>query len=107
VGKQGQPRGAQVHAMYLRDPKGCSQDPPLPSPHLRVVSGGKGILLEILVYLRPSEGKELLSFIFVPIAVAFEQVLACCSLGPCCSAVIAVLSIASLSPWAKSCWLLF
>ena len=58
-----------------------------------VGSGGKGILLEIPVCLRPSEGKQLLSFISVPRAVAFEQVLACCSLGSCCSAGIAVLSI--------------
>ena len=35
VGRQGQPRGAQVHAMYLSDWKGWSQDPALPRPHLR------------------------------------------------------------------------
>jgi len=56
-----------------------------------VGSGGKGILLEILVCLRPSEGKQLLSFISV--LVTFEQLLTCCSLGHCCSVVIAVLSI--------------
>jgi len=33
MGRQGQPRGAQVHAMYLSDWKGCSQDPPLPRSH--------------------------------------------------------------------------
>ena len=43
VGRQGQPRGAQVLAMHLSDWKGCSQDPPLPRPHLRVSSGGEGI----------------------------------------------------------------
>jgi len=59
-----------------------------------VGSGGKGILLEILVCLRPSEGKQLLSFISVPIADVFEQALTCCSLGPCCYAVVALLSIA-------------
>ena len=62
--------------------------------HLRVGSGGEGTLLEIPAYLRPSEGKQLLSFISVPTAVVFEQILACCILGLCCSAVIAVLSIA-------------
>jgi len=51
-----------------------------------------GILLEIPVYLRPSEGKQLLSFASLLVAVAFEQILICCSLKPCCSAVIAVLS---------------
>jgi len=52
VGSQGQPRGAQVHAMYLSDQRGWSQDPPLPRPHLRVGSVGEGILLEIPVCLR-------------------------------------------------------
>ena len=66
----------------------------LPRPHLRVGSGGKGILLEIPVYMRYSGGKQLPSFISMPTAVAFEQILTCCSLGPCCSAVIAALSIA-------------
>ena len=46
VGRQGQPRGAQLHAMPLSDWKGRSQDPPLPRPHLWVGSGGKGILSE-------------------------------------------------------------
>ena len=49
VGRQGQPRGAQVQAMHLSHQKGWSQDPALPRPHLRVGSGGKGILLEICV----------------------------------------------------------
>ena len=93
VGRQGQPRGAQVNAMNLSDQKLWSQDPPLPSPHLRVGSGGEGVLLEISAYLRPSKGKRILSFISVLIAVVFEPVLTCCSLGPCCSALIAVLSI--------------
>ena len=94
VGRQGQPRGAQVHAMQLTDQKDWSQDPPLPRPHLRVGSGGEGISLKIHVYLRPSEGKKLLSFVPVPLAVAFEQVFTCCSLGLCCSAVIAAHCIA-------------
>ena len=56
VGRQGQLRGVQVQPVYLSDWKGWSQDPPLPRSHVRVGSGGKGIL-EIPVYLRPSEGK--------------------------------------------------
>ena len=71
-----------------------NKDSHLPRSHLRVGSGGKGIFLEIPAYLRCSEGKPHLSFISVPMAVAFEQILTCRSLGPCCSAVIAVLSIA-------------
>ena len=74
-----------MNAMYLIDQRGWSQDPPLP---LRVGSGDKGILLAIPVYLQLSEGKHLLSFSSA--AVVVEQILACCSLGPCCSAVIVV-----------------
>ena len=62
-------------------------------PQLRVDRGGEGVLLDILAYLRLSEGKQLFSFISVPTAVAFEQVLTFCSLAPCCSAVTALLSI--------------
>ena len=72
VGRQAQPRGAQLHAMHLSDCKGWSHDPPLPRPHLRVGSGGKGLSLEISAYLRSSEGKQLFSFVSVPMAVAFE-----------------------------------
>ena len=43
VGRQDQPRGAQLCAMYLSDQKGWSQDPPLPRPHLRVGSEGEGV----------------------------------------------------------------
>ena len=32
----------QCNAPHLSDRKGCSQDPPLPRPHLRVGSGGVG-----------------------------------------------------------------
>ena len=45
------------------------------------------------MYLRPSESKYVPFFISVPMAVAFEQTLTGCSLGPCYSAVIAVLSL--------------
>lgn len=61
--------------------------------YLRVGSGGKGVLLGIAVCLRPLEGKQLPYFTSVPAAVAFEQILTC-SLGPCCTIVIAVLSVA-------------
>jgi len=44
MGRQGQPRRAQVCAMCLSDRKGWRQDPPLPRPHLRVGSEGKGYL---------------------------------------------------------------
>jgi len=47
-----------VHAMQLSDWKGWNQVPPLPRPHLRVGSGGEGILWGILTYLRSSKGKQ-------------------------------------------------
>jgi len=56
VGRQGQPRGVQVHATHLSDQKGWSQDPPLPRPHLRVGSGGKDLLLQIPAHLKSSKG---------------------------------------------------
>jgi len=79
VGRQGQPRGAQVHAVHLIDQNGWSQDPHLPRPHIRIRSGGKGISLEILMYLGPSKGKQLLFFVSVCTAAAFGLVLICCS----------------------------
>lgn len=47
-----------------------------PRLHLRVCTGGTGILLEISLYLRPSKCKQFLSFNSVPMAVVFEQILA-------------------------------
>jgi len=47
VGRQGQGRSAEVHAVELSDWKGWSQDPLLPKSHLRFGSGGKSIVLEI------------------------------------------------------------
>ncbi|XP_046759040.1 uncharacterized protein LOC419335 [Gallus gallus] len=44
--------------MHLSDWKGWSQDPPFPSPHLRVGSGGKCISLVIPAYLRLSEAQK-------------------------------------------------
>jgi len=43
VRRQGQPRGAQLHAMHLKDWEGWSLDPPLPRLHLRVVRVGENI----------------------------------------------------------------
>ena len=57
MGRQGQPRGAQVHVMHVSDWKGWSQDPLLPRSHLRVGSGDKSVLFLISVYLRFSEAK--------------------------------------------------
>ena len=57
VGRQSQPRGAQVHAIQLNGQEGWSQDPPLLRPHLRTGIGWEDILLVISVYLWPSEGK--------------------------------------------------
>jgi len=90
VGRQGQPRGAQLYAICSSDQKGWNQDPPLPIPHLRVGSGSKVTLLEVLVFVRPCEGKKFLPFI----AVAFEKTLTSFSLGPYYAVVISVLSIA-------------
>jgi len=50
--------GAQVHAMLLSYKNRWSQNPPLSRPHFRFGNGSKGLLLEIPVYLRPSEGKR-------------------------------------------------
>ena len=50
-------------------------------------------MLDVSVCLRPSDGKQLLLFISVPTVVTFDQMLTYCSLGPCCSAIIAVLSV--------------
>ena len=92
VGRHGQPGGAQLYAVHLSDQKGWSQDLSLPRPHLRVGSGGKGVLLEILVYPRPSEGKHL-CFVSVPMAAVVVLVFMWCSLGLCHPTITAVLSI--------------
>ena len=81
MGRQGQLKGAQLHAMHLSDWKAWSQDPPLPRALLRVGSAGKGILLEILAYVKSSKGKQLFSFVSVFMAAVFECILLCCNLG--------------------------
>jgi len=50
--------------MQLSDQKDWSQDPPLPSPHLRVGSGGKDIFLEFSTYLSLSKGKQIYLFVY-------------------------------------------
>jgi len=84
----------QCNAVHLSDWKGWSQDPPLPGGHLRVGSGGKGILLEVPGYLRLSVGKQSLFFVSASTAVTFGHVLSCYSLGLCYCGAAAVLSIA-------------
>ena len=80
-GKAGPAQGASGVCNALSDQKGWNQDPPLLRPHLRDGSGGKGILLEIPMCLRLFRGKQLLSFVSVPMAVMFERICICCSLG--------------------------
>ena len=68
VGRQDQPRGAQVCAMCVSDKKGWNQDPAFPRPHLMVSRGGNGISLEVPVYLWPSNGKQFfLYFLGLPL----------------------------------------
>jgi len=64
-----------VQAILLSDWEGWSQDPHLSRPHLRVGSGSTCILLETSAYLRPSQGKQFLSFVSVFTAVVFEKIL--------------------------------
>ena len=80
VGRQGQPSGAQVHAMYLCDWKGWSQVSPLPRPCLRAGSGGKGILLGIPAYLRLSRSKQILFLCFYAYSCCICFLLAFCFL---------------------------
>jgi len=51
------------------------------------------------VHLRLSEGKQFLSFVSVPMVVAFEQLLTCSSLGLCYSVVTAMLSMVLQAVW--------
>jgi len=60
--KAGPAQGSSGACSAMEWLEGWSQDPPLPRPRLRVSSGGKGIVLEIPVYLRPSKGKLLYFF---------------------------------------------
>jgi len=59
LGRQDQPSRAQTHTEDFSDWKGWSQDPPLPRPHLSIGMGGEGVLLELVVFLRPSKGKQI------------------------------------------------
>ena len=77
-----------MHATYLSDIQWKDL-----RPHLRVGSGGMGILVEIPVYLRLSQGKFLCCstpmppLVSLPTPIAFEQVLTCCSIELCLLAV--------------------
>jgi len=93
VGRQGQPRGAQVHAMQCTWVTRRDWARIYPFPDL---------IWGLAVEVRVSCWRSLCTwcllkvssfFISVPLAVALEQTLTCCSLGPCYSAVIAALSI--------------
>lgn len=52
VGRQDQPRGAQVHAVHLSDQKGWIPAVLLLRPHVKVGSGGKGVSFGDPAYLR-------------------------------------------------------
>ena len=78
VGRQGQPRGAQVPAMWLsEDRKGQSQDTPIPRPHLSVGRGGEGLscwrILSIWGLLKVSS--SFISFLLT----LYLDLLVCCS----------------------------
>ena len=86
--------GAQVHAMYLSEQKGRSQNPHLPRPHLRVGSGGKGISLENpCVTWGLLKVSRFFLFVSVLLPAAFGWVLTWYGLGFCYSVVVAALSI--------------
>ena len=59
---------------YMRPGKGWILAPPLSRSHLRVGSGGAGVLLVISAYLRPSEGKQ---FFFLCFCVYGCRIWAC------------------------------
>ena len=65
--------------MDLSDWKGWSQDLLLPRHDVRVGSGGEGISLEILAYLRPSKSKQLFSFVSTSMAAALGLIVLRCS----------------------------
>jgi len=73
VGRQDQPRGAQVHVMQCnaRVMEGVEPGSTLSQTSFKDWQWRGGVLLEISVYLRPSEGKKMLAFVFVHV-VAFE-----------------------------------
>ena len=86
--------GAQVHAMYLSEQKGRSQNPHLPRPHLRVGSGGKGISLgNPCVTWGLLKVSRFFLFVSVLLPAAFGWVLTWYGLGFCYSVVVAALSI--------------
>lgn len=87
------PGEVRWQAMNPTEWKGWSQDPPSPRSYINVGSGGKGVSLEVPGFLSPSEGKQLCSFVFVSLAVAFGLILSCCSLRLSYPTVFTVFSI--------------
>ena len=74
--RQGQPRGAQVYVINLSDWKGCSQDPPLPRPHLRLaVEAGVSYWRSLCVWDIPRVSRFFFSFVSVSMAAVFGLIL--------------------------------
>ena len=106
--RQGQARGAQVHAVSLSDRRVEPQSTPSQTS-FKGWQWSWASLLEIPEYLKLSEGKQLFFYISVPMAVVFEQVLTCYSLGPCYSAALSIaLQVVSYdSLFCNYLWLCF
>jgi len=94
VGREGQPRGAQVHAMHLSGRNGWIQDPLLPRPHWRAGSGG-----EVISSGDPCLPVDLTGLLkvssFFPLflcahccCITAERIFTCCTVGSSCSAVL-------------------
>ena len=92
LGRQEQPKGAQVHAMH-EWPEGVETGSTPSQTSFKGWQRRWGYFCGGPCVLRPSEGKQFLSLISVPAAVVFGQILTCYCQGSCCSVVIVVLSI--------------
>jgi len=88
VRRQGQPRGAQVHAVEC--PEGVEPG----STPSQTLFKGVGISLEIPASLRSSKDKQFFFLRFCVYGCCTWIDLICCSLGLCCPAIVAVLSTA-------------
>lgn len=66
-----------MHAiLLLSNQQGWSRDPPLPQPDVRAGSGGRGISLVIVVYLRFSKGKQILSLVSMSAVLSITSLVA-------------------------------
>lgn len=83
VGKPKPSQGSSDACNTPNWPEGWSQDPAFCRPHLSVGSEGKGILLEIPVYLMLFEGEQSLSFFSVFTVAVLEHLFTCSSLWLC------------------------